>query len=119
VSEWQYFEPAVRTSSLQGSCANPVAIRFIVRPFNNRAQLSAEASLPPPIRSYRGWSDDPAVGADPERQRAFLEARSTLASLHRAVAATGGAQEAEIRAMTDFGRQLDNGGYRRCSDQAR
>lgn len=119
MSDWQYFEPAVRGSSRQGYCVNPVALRFAVRAFKgNWSQIAAEAYLPRPEESS-GWSSEIAARPDPARGEALTQARAALASLRKAVAATGGVQGAEISAMTDFGKSLDNGGFRRCADQGR
>lgn len=118
-SDWQYFEPAVRESPRRGFCQNAMALRFAVRTVSPQlVRLAAEAYLPRGNRPT-GWSDALVADEDSGRREALEQGRAVLASLRKAVLATGGEREAALRAWTDFGEQLDNGSFRRCAETPR
>jgi hypothetical protein len=120
VSDWLYFEPAIRGSSRQTYCQNPMALRFTVRKTpKGWTELTAEAYVPRSAgsgRSMRGGWDDSLVPRDePDRRNALGQARGALASFRKAIVAATVDLATASRAITDFDQQLDNGGFRRCA----
>ena len=115
VSDWQYFEPAIRRSGGQRICQNAMALRFTVQAMSPQwLRIAAEAYLPRPGTGETGWSNALEPQVDTERRDALDQARAALASLRKLLVATDAAQEREVRALKDFGHQLDDGSYRRC-----
>ncbi len=118
-SDWQYFEPTVRASAMRGFCQSPMALRLTIRAISpGLTRLSAEAYLPGRTSST-GWSNALVPDEESGRREALAQARAVLASLRRAVVATTGDANVALGAWNDFGRQLDEGSYRRCSEQQR
>lgn len=114
-SDWQYFEPAVQASVGRGFCQNPMALRLAVRTVSPQlVRIEAEAYLPRPIRSS-GWTDALVPEDEGGRREALEQGRAVLASLRKAVMATGDVQQVALRAWSDFGHELDDGNYRRCA----
>ncbi len=122
VSDWQYFEPAIRGSSRQTFCQNPMALRFTVRKTpKGWTELIAEAYVPRSaggggaMRS--GWDDSLVPRNEPDRGNALGQARGALASFRKAIVAATVDAATASRAITDLDQQLDNGGFRRCAAQ--
>jgi len=118
VSDWQYFEPAIRRSGGQRICQNAMALRFTVQAMSPRwVRIAAEAYLPRPATGQTGWSNAIEPQADTDRRNALDQARAALASLRKLLVGSGAAQDTEVRALEDFGHQLDDGSFRRCAER--
>ena len=119
VSDWQYFEPAIRGSASQRFCQNPMALRFTVRKTpGGWAELTAEAYVPRSTRSGArggGWDDSLVPGNDTDRRNALGQARGALASFRKAIVAATVDVPTASRALSELGQQLDNGSFRRCA----